>query len=116
MKKIVIIIMILFLTACGSSNTNKYLEENYIEKNSYEVVYNDLSKISYNLQYIPTKETEKSFIDMIEAIKVKHDKFSSDELSKLYSLINIDYDFKYNKYTNDDFQKDLTLIESYIAG
>ena len=53
---------------------------------------------------------------MIEAIKAKHDKFSSEELSKLYSLINIDYDFKYNKYTNDDFQKDLTLIESYIAG
>lgn len=108
--------MILLMCGC-SDNTNSLVESNYLNKNNYNTIYSDFKKVTNDIAYIPSKETEKSFYEMIEIISDNCDYFKKDELNNLYQLINRDYQFKYssNRYTNEDYQKDLNAINMCLA-
>ena len=116
MKKIIILsLLLLFIVGC--SDENSLVKENYIDNHSYSEIYQDLSNTSHEVSYFPTKKAEKHFYEIIEVIRDNHDKFNNDELTSLYNLININYNFKYNekRYNNTNFQNDLNIIKNYIT-
>lgn len=117
MKKVLGLIVALFLI-CGCSNDeNSLIKSDYINNNDYNVVYKDLLSASNDVSYIPSKETEKRFYELIEVISDNCNKFSNDELNNLYSIMNNNYQFTYNKnrYNNDNYQSDLNKIKLCIT-
>ena len=117
MKKVVLLTLLVLLICGCESNENSLVKSDYINKNSYSTIYNDLSKIVNDVSYIPSKEVERNFYEMIEVISDNCNKFSIDELTNLERLININYQFKYSgdNYTNDDYQNDLSKIKTCLA-
>lgn len=114
MKKIIVFLILCLL--CGCSNDN-LIESDYINTHSYTEIYNDLSEISRNVSYFPTKENEREFYQMIEVIRDNCDRFTTDEITNLYNLIDNNYEFKYNldEYNNADYSTDLQTIRKYIT-
>ena len=116
MKKVGLLILSLILI-CGCNNDeNSLVKKDYINKNSYDVVYNDLEKIINDVNYIPSKEVEKNFYEMIEVISDNCNKFTNTELNSLYDLMNNNYQFRYSKdrYTNNDYKNDLNKIKECL--
>jgi len=117
MKRILGLIITLLLV-CGCDNDeNSLIKTDYINKNNYNTIYNDLLTAVNEISYIPSKETEKTFYELIEVISYNCAKFSNDELNNLYSVIDNNYQFTYNKkrYSNDDFRNDLNKIKSCLT-
>lgn len=117
MKKVLVLIITLLLI-CGCSNDeNSLVKKDYINNNDYNTVYSDLLSAVNDVSYIPSKETEKNFYELIEVISDNCNKFSNDELNNLYSIMNNDYQFTYSKdrYNNEAYQNDLNLIKTCIT-
>lgn len=116
MKKGLLLILSLILICGCSNNENSLVKNDYINKNSYDVIYSDLEKIINDINYIPSKEVERNFYEMMEVISDNCSKFSDSELNNLYNLMNNNYQFKYskNRYTNNDFQKDLKQVKECL--
>ena len=117
MKKVLgLIIVLLLICGCGN-HENSLIKSNYINNSDYNTVYNDLLSAINDISYIPSKETEKKFYELIEVISNNCNKFSSDELSNLYSVIDNNYQFIYNerRYNNNDYQNDLNKIKSCLT-
>lgn len=116
MKKIIIYGIIILLCGCGKV-TNSLEKNDYINKNDYNTVYNDLLKASNDVSYIPSTDTEKRFYELIEIISDNCNKFTKSELDSLSSLINENYQFAYsgNRYNNTNFQNDLNIIKTCVT-
>ena len=117
MKKNILILILLFLV-CGCNNSkNSLVESNYINNSDYHKIYSDLTAVCNEIRFIPGKENERKFYEMIEVISDNCNHFSNDELSNLYNLINNNYQFIYsgNRYTNDDYQSDLNSIKGCLT-
>lgn len=114
MKKIVVIVMVLFIV-CGCNNTkNSLIESNYINENDYSKIYNDLLEVAKEVSFIPSEENEKRFYELIEVISNNCRSFSNTELEELYNLMNINYQFIYSgrRYNNSNYKNDLNIIKN----
>ena len=117
MKKILEIIILLLLICGCSNNENSLIKSNYINNNDYNTIYSDLTLAINNISYIPSKETEKEFYELIEVISENCNKFTNEQLNNLYSIINNNYQFTYskNRYNNENYKKDLNKIKLCIT-
>lgn len=113
MEKILIFGIIILLCGCGNVE-NSLEKSDYINKNNYNTIYSDLMSSTNDISYIPSKETEKRFYELIEVISDNCNKFTSTELNDMYNLVNNNYQFVYsgNRYTNEDFKNDLNIIKT----
>lgn len=116
MKKVLVFIFLFMLCGC-SNEENSLVKSNYLNNSDYNKIYTDLLSASNDVAYIPSKETEKKFYELIEVISDNCDKFSNDELNNLYTLINSNYQFSYNKnrYSNDNYERDLSEIKNCLT-
>lgn len=118
MKKIgLIVFMVILLCGCNDHEENSLVKKNYISQNNYDQIYSDLQSISNDIKYIPTKELEKNFYELIEVISDNCERFSQSELDGFYTLIDNGYRFKYSgdRYDNDDKLDDLEDIKTCLT-
>lgn len=118
MKKIVVLISFLFLLCGCGKEENRLVKDNYLDKNTYQEVHTDLTNITKEVSFIPSKDNERKFYEMIEVIRDNCEKFSKDELGELYNLANNNYQFIYSgkRYNDSIYQNDLQKIKVCIEG
>ena len=100
MRKIILILMIMFTFGCNKEN-------NYSNLNnlSNTELMDKLDKSINYIKMFPNEEYENEFVSVLKVICDNTSRFNSDELSNIYNKLNFDYHFEYNSlnYHKNDF-------------
>lgn len=113
MKKLIIMIVcLLLLTGCGK----EVVDRNYLEKEGFSNIKEELSDYKTKVEFTPTKEFEEHYSELIKNIRDNTDLYSNEELKEIYHTIEeLRYTFKYTEYTNNDYNNDLQKIKICIT-
>ena len=120
MKKIIIAFCLCLFLITGCKNNiddlKKEINQN-IKTMSIDDIIDRLDKSLNNIFMFPSSEYEDEFIYYVESIRDNINRFDNDELSKIYTKLQIDYDFQYNslKYNKNMYENDLEKIHDKIT-